>query len=215
MNSENNSDAAAAIAEGLKAAHSARRRLLLRRGLGAAPAVLTVAAMPVRAGACYSASSFASSNAVATAGTSANARQVATSCAGVNSNYWETDATANAYQNWPVACRSGGGNANFPSCIGATGSTYSNTAGGTASLFDAVSDRRGTTLSNFARFLATAFLNVESGKVPRAMLTNQMMLAMWNNGPTGQYAPLPGQLWGGNEIYQWMISNSILTAATS
>jgi hypothetical protein len=186
---------------GLAVPKSASRRRLLRAGVGAAPAVLTIVSMPVRAATTVqgrSASAMASMNAGAKSGNSL----VTVSSAGDSAATW---VGCHPSSPWPTDCVQGQPKHSFPACLGAAGSSYK--AGG-ASLKDALKD---SSMNGLPQYLAAAYLNFRSGKSP--VVTEPQLLAIWNacylNGP-GYWSPVSGAKWDWAKTKLWMEQNGVV-----
>ena len=214
MHTDHNPEPTEVSAGDASAQKAAVRRRLLRAGIGAAPAVLTVASMPVRATNCYTASAFASSNAaVMQTGTSANARQTNNICSGNSPSGW--------ISNWsscsPTYTSSPG--SYFPNCIGLNTSTYCKSNGNQATLKDACNENRTDPKSVMAKYCAAAYLNLMHNKVNCQVFgstTNAdactKLASMLLNAPSGSYVPnsmTPTVKWGVNQVCDWMNRNQI------
>jgi hypothetical protein len=171
----------------LVAPSSASRRRLLRAGLSAAPAILTVVSQPALAVTCRSPSAFASVTANAT--TSAQPVQ---GCSGFGPLTWTDTSTT-----WPVDRAT----ALFYDEFSAAGSL-----GGiaTPTLAQVLALTPANSVEGLARNVVAAYLNLKSLRTPEAVINETSLQAMWTQGKAGTYRPtLSSPYWTFVELNAW------------
>lgn len=183
-----------------KQALDARRRLLLRGGLGAAPVVLSMASGPVIAGQAYTASTKASAPL-------SGATRGQYACNGKSPKTWCTKS-GGKYVGWPAACTpgvtkyhgSGSCQVAGSQCSPKTHTTIINTYCG---INGAASDT--TALNKLAAHCSASLLNCAQGLVPAQILTKNQIQVIWDSCmTTGTWSPTTGVHWTVNDVCNWM-----------
>jgi hypothetical protein len=176
----------------------ARRRLLLRGGLGAAPLVLSMASGPVIAGQAYTASAKAS------APLSGTTRGLYT-CNGKSPQSWCTKS-GGQYVGWPC-------NAGTTQYHGSTSYQVWGTQCGTKLHKEVMNTYCGmngytkdtTALNKLAAHCAASVLNVNSNTVDARVLDKPKIQAIWDScNATGTWSPTAGVNWTVDDVCNWM-----------
>jgi hypothetical protein len=174
--------------DSLAAPGSTSRRRLLRAGLAASPAILTIVSQPVLAVTCRSPSSFAS-----IAANAATSSQPAQACTGLGPQAWSLSSTA-----WPVTRSTA---LFYPEFSGSTGfrGIASPTLDQVLALSSPYSD-----VETLARNVVAAYLNLKSLKTPDTVINETSLQAMWTLGVAGTYRPtLTGAYWTFADLNAW------------
>lgn len=195
------------------------RRRLLRAGAGAAPVVLSMTSLPVRAttATCSSASAWASINAGTTA--SQNARLMVSCGTGGTPGAWTSacgSTSTKDFSKWPASCLTSTTPKNaktFQECIGSLPShlsTYS-----TATLYDAVANAASSDITiQLAAHLAAAYLNCQSNRTPANIINVTTIQSIWSQCKSGGMFTPPNagtQTWTIGQTIYWLKNSMVAT----
>jgi hypothetical protein len=181
----------------------ARRRLLVKGGMAAAPVILTLTSRPVlgglNPGECISPSQTLS-------GALSHKGVKVGTCSGRSPGYWKTCHSSE----WPIPT-----NTAFHSvfAVGATaGTRFFNADGSQMTMLQVLNVGGAVDTSMVAFHCIGAYLNILKGLVDPKALTAEGIIAMWREwAMTGKYTPFAGSSspWSGTQITDYLKNSKI------